>query len=86
MDISEVFETAYYNAPMVRLWNGLPELKAVIGTGFADIGWEQNGHHFTIGVAIDNMGKGAAAQAVQNLNLMFDLPEETGINLPGIVL
>ena len=35
--------------------------------------------------AIDNMGKGSASQAVQNMNLMFGLPEETAISLPAMM-
>lgn len=86
VDLEEVFESAYYNAPLVRLRQGLPELKPVVGSAFADIGWVQNGYNFVVGVAIDNMGKGAATQMFQNLNLMFDLSEETGLSEAGIVL
>jgi len=85
-DLSEIFESVYYNAPMVRLRSELPELKTVAGSAFADIGWQQDADNFTIGVAIDNMGKGAAGQMIQNLNLMFDLPEETGLLHSGNIL
>ncbi|MCC5925411.1 MAG: N-acetyl-gamma-glutamyl-phosphate reductase [Bacteroidetes bacterium] len=85
-DLTESFESVYYNSPLVRLRSSLPELKPVVGTAFTDIGWQQDKHIFSIGVAIDNMGKGAAGQMVQNLNLMFDLPEETGLMYPGIIL
>jgi len=34
--------------------------------------------------AIDNLGKGAAGTAVHNLNLMFGLPEETGLRIPAL--
>jgi N-acetyl-gamma-glutamyl-phosphate reductase len=34
--------------------------------------------------AIDNLGRGAAGQAIQNMNLMFDLPETTGLAFPGV--
>ena len=33
---------------------------------------------------IDNIGKGAAGQAIQNMNIMFDMPETTGLLFPGI--
>lgn len=85
-DLSEAFEGSYYNAPLVRLRPSLPELKTVVGAAYTDIGWQQNGDAFSIGVALDNMGKGAAGQMIQNLNLMFDLPEETGLRSPGLVL
>jgi N-acetyl-gamma-glutamyl-phosphate reductase len=34
--------------------------------------------------AIDNLGRGAAGQAVQNMNVMFGLPETTGLHFPGV--
>jgi len=35
--------------------------------------------------AIDNLVKGASGQAIQNLNLMFDLPETLGLDFPGVM-
>jgi LysW-gamma-L-alpha-aminoadipyl-6-phosphate/LysW-L-glutamyl-5-phosphate reductase len=81
-----LLEEEYYNAPLVRLQEGLPELKQVVGSAFTDIGWVQQGRHVVIGVAIDNLLKGAASQAVQNLNLMMDWPEETGLTFPPSIL
>ena len=54
---------------------------------YVDIGLkvdERTGRVILMGV-IDNMGKGSASQAVQNMNLMFGLPEETGIALPAMM-
>jgi len=81
-----LLEEEYYNAPLVRLQEGLPELKQVAGSAFADIGWVQDGRNIVIGVAIDNLMKGAASQAVQNFNLMMDWPEETGLMFPPTIL
>ncbi len=81
-----LLEEEYYNAPLVRLQEGLPELKQVVGSAFTDIGWVQQGRNVVIGVAIDNLLKGAASQAVQNLNLMMDWPEETGLTFPPTIL
>jgi N-acetyl-gamma-glutamyl-phosphate reductase common form len=86
LNLNEIFESTYYNAPLVRLRQTLPELKHVVGSAFTDIGWQQDGDSFVVGVAIDNIGKGAASQAIQNLNLMFDLPEETGLMNVGYIL
>jgi N-acetyl-gamma-glutamyl-phosphate reductase len=86
LNLDEIFESTYYNAPLVRLRQSLPELKHVVGSAFTDIGWHQDGDSFVVGVAIDNIGKGAATQAIQNLNLMFDLPEETGLVNTGYIL
>lgn len=85
-DVDAVFKRAYEFSPMVRLRQGMPELKPVIGTNFADIGWVAQGNHVVIGVAIDNLGKGAAGQALQNLNLMLGLPETTGLLTPPQLL
>jgi len=82
----EVLAEEYYNAPLVRLRNGMPELKQVVGSAFTDIGCVQDGRKVVIGVAIDNLLKGAASQAVQNFNLMMDLPEETGLMFPPTIL
>jgi N-acetyl-gamma-glutamyl-phosphate reductase len=85
-DVDALFAQAYASSPMVRLRQGLPELKPIIGTNFADIGWVKQGNHVVIGVAIDNLGKGAAGQALQNLNLMLGLPETTGLLTPPQLL
>jgi N-acetyl-gamma-glutamyl-phosphate reductase len=85
-DVAALLTSTYAGHPLVRVREGLPELKPVIGTAFTDIGVVQKGRAFSIGVAIDNLGKGAAGQAVQNLNLMFGLAEDTGLRLLPIVL
>jgi LysW-gamma-L-alpha-aminoadipyl-6-phosphate/LysW-L-glutamyl-5-phosphate reductase len=85
-DIQMIFESEYYNAPLVRLRAELPELHHVVGSAMTDIGWRQNNMNFVVGVAIDNMGKGAAGQMIQNLNLMFGLPEQTGLFNPGYII
>ncbi|MDG5767047.1 N-acetyl-gamma-glutamyl-phosphate reductase [Balneolales bacterium ANBcel1] len=81
-----VLEEEYYNAPMVRLRQGMPELKEVAGSAFTDIGFVQDGRKVVVGVAIDNLLKGAASQAVQNFNLMLELPEETGLMFPPAIV
>lgn len=80
------FEAAYADAPLVRLHPGrLPELQPVVGSPFCDIGWVVEDGHVAIGFALDNLMKGAASQAVQNLNLLLELPETTGL-LPNASL
>ena len=74
---------AYDDEPFVRLLkNGnLPDTKHVVGTNFIDIGWvhDPRTNRFVICSAEDNLGKGAASQAIQNFNLLHDLPETTGL-------
>jgi N-acetyl-gamma-glutamyl-phosphate reductase len=78
--VANWFESAYAEAACVRLWPGaLPELRYVVNTPFCDIGWTVQGQHLVVGFAIDNLMKGAASQAVQNLNLLLGLPETAGL-------
>jgi N-acetyl-gamma-glutamyl-phosphate reductase len=74
------FEAAYGDAPLVRLSAGtLPELQPVVRTPFCDLGWRVRGRTVVVGFALDNLGKGAATQAIQNLNRMLGLPETAGL-------
>ena len=54
-------------------------IDGVVGTPFVDIGWESQGNQLIIVVAIDNLLKGAASQAVQCMNLNCGLPSEHGL-------
>lgn len=79
-DVDAWFTSAYAGKPFVRLWPGeLPELRYSVGTPFCDIGWMVSGRTLVIGFAEDNLLKGAASQAIQNLNLLLGLPETTGL-------
>jgi N-acetyl-gamma-glutamyl-phosphate reductase len=74
------FSDAYGDAACVRLWEGtLPELRNVVDTPFCDVGWTLQDQHLVVGFAIDNLMKGAASQAVQNLNLLLGLSETAGL-------
>ncbi len=82
--IDEVYRLEYYNEPFVRyLGNELPELKSVVGSNFIDIGWKLDPHNgkLLIFSAIDNLIKGAAGQAVQNMNIMYGFNETEGLYL-----
>ena len=86
-DAIGLYREAYDREPFVRvLESAMPETKATLGSNFCDVAVKVNrraGMAIAI-AAIDNLGKGAAGQAVQNMNLMCGLPEETGLNFPGI--
>jgi N-acetyl-gamma-glutamyl-phosphate reductase len=56
-------------------------LKQVVNTNKCVVQLEKAGGKLVIHTAIDNLLKGASGQAVQNMNLMFGLPEETGLQL-----
>jgi N-acetyl-gamma-glutamyl-phosphate reductase len=79
--LAEVFEEAYAGATFVRrVGAALPEIKHVAHTNFCDVGWrvDPSGRAILISV-IDNLLKGAAGQAVQNLNVMLGIDERTGL-------
>ncbi len=79
-DVTEWFEAAYPPGRCVRLWPGqLPELRYAVGTPYCDIGWVVRNGAIVIGFALDNLLKGAASQAVQNLNLVMGWPEMAGL-------
>jgi len=80
--VAAALQTAYADAPFVRLTGAaLPEIKHVAHTNFCDIGWrldEPTGRLILVAV-LDNLVKGAAGQAVQNLNIVLGLDERTGL-------
>jgi N-acetyl-gamma-glutamyl-phosphate reductase len=65
---------------------GLPTTKATQGSNYCHLAVCDSGYPGCSIVlsAIDNLGKGAAGTAVHNMNLLFDLPEETGLRFPAI--
>ena len=81
--LRNVFADYYRDSFFVRLVNGSPDINWVKTTNFCDIGFAVRGKQIVIFSAIDNLVKGAAGQAVQNMNLMFGLEENTGLMLVG---
>ncbi|MEQ1573431.1 MAG: N-acetyl-gamma-glutamyl-phosphate reductase [Vicinamibacterales bacterium] len=80
--VAGALQDAYASAPFVRLTGGaLPEIKHVAHTNFCDIGWkvDEAGNRAVLISVLDNLLKGAAGQAVQNLNIVLGLDERTGL-------
>jgi N-acetyl-gamma-glutamyl-phosphate reductase len=80
--VAEALQTAYSDAPFVRLTGStLPEIKHVAHTNFCDIGWrvDEATRRLVVVAVLDNLLKGAAGQAVQNLNILLGLDERTGL-------
>ncbi|MGI8837855.1 MAG: N-acetyl-gamma-glutamyl-phosphate reductase [Pyrinomonadaceae bacterium] len=73
----------YRDSFFVRLVEGSPDINWVKTTNFCDLGFATRGRSVVVFSAIDNLVKGAAGQAVQNMNLMFGLEEKTGLMLVG---
>ena len=82
-DLLSIYSSRYAGEPFVRLYpaGSLPDLRAVDRTNFCDIGvvFDPATGRGVVVSAIDNLGKGAAGQAVQNMNLMLGLPETAGL-------
>jgi N-acetyl-gamma-glutamyl-phosphate reductase len=89
-DVRSLLESAYATSPLVRvLPDGVtPELSRVQGTDTAELGVFADGATGTAIVvcALDNLGKGAAGQAVQNANFALGLDETAGLRLAGVAV
>jgi N-acetyl-gamma-glutamyl-phosphate reductase len=83
--IISLFREFYANAPMVRVYGDgtLPEIQGVAHSNYVDLGFAldhaQGGTRLVVVSALDNLGKGAAGQAVQNMNLMCGFREELAL-------
>lgn len=82
-EIEAAFRKFYAGRPMVRIWaaGSLPELQHVAHTNFCDIGFslDKSGKRLIVVSCLDNLGKGAAGQAVQNFNLTLGIEEQTAL-------
>ena len=82
-DLNSVFEEFYRNAPLIRLHATpqLPEIQHIVRTCFCDLGFalHDDGKRLILVSCLDNLLKGAAGQAVQNMNLMCGWNEEEGL-------
>ncbi len=81
--VQSLYDHAYRASPFVRMVQGSPNVLWVRGSNFADIGVVVEDRQLIVFVAIDNLVKGASGQAIQNMNLLFGWPEETGLLIPG---
>ena len=80
-DYRQLFEEYYAASPFVFHSDEGISLKEVVNTNKALLHLELHNGYVHISSAIDNLVKGAAGQAVQNMNIMFGLPETTGLRL-----
>ncbi|HTT33559.1 MAG TPA: N-acetyl-gamma-glutamyl-phosphate reductase [Methylomirabilota bacterium] len=82
-NVEALFRKFYASRPMIRIWPAgmLPELQHVAHTNFCDIGFalDSSGRRLVLISCLDNLGKGAAGQAVQNLNHMLGIKEQTAL-------
>jgi N-acetyl-gamma-glutamyl-phosphate reductase len=82
-DVTDCYTAAYSQRPFIRLCSGdrLPDTLNVRGTNYCDIGFklDERNNRLILVSAIDNLVKGAAGQAVQNMNIMMGLDETAGL-------
>lgn len=85
--IYSIYKEFYKDEPFISIYSKgkLPELKFVNGSNACHIGFvvDKRLKRIVVVSAIDNLIKGAAGQAVQNMNILFGLDETTGLNQPG---
>ncbi|MCF8053650.1 MAG: N-acetyl-gamma-glutamyl-phosphate reductase [Deltaproteobacteria bacterium] len=87
-EIHACFQDFYCSENFVRIYplGELPNINAVTGTNLCDIGiaLDERTERLIIVSAIDNLVKGAAGQAAQNMNIIFDFPEGQGLETTSI--
>ncbi len=89
-ELIELYKEFYKDEPFVRIYeNGtLPEVKHIAGSNYIGIGLvvDERLQRVIVVSCVDNLIKGAAGQAIQNMNLIFNLPEDTALTAPGMYL
>ncbi len=83
-DARDTFNGYYQNHPFVQLSKTNPDLKRVVNTNHCLLYLEKHDDTLLVVSVIDNLLKGASGQAVQNMNLLFDLPEHAGLQLKSV--
>ena len=84
--VKEVYQSAYQDAPCVRLSEVAPHTKWTLGSNlcFVHPVFDGLANRLIVVSAIDNLVKGAAGQAIQCANIMYGLPETEGLPLEGV--
>lgn len=77
--LSETFRAFYKTSSFIRLRHSPPRLVDVVGTNFCDLSVVVRDRQIVVMSALDNLGKGMAGQAIQNMNIAFGIPAESGL-------
>lgn len=80
-EVTKIYKDYYADSAFTFVMDSNPDLKQVVNTNKAIVHVEKHGGKLMVLSMIDNLLKGASGQAVQNMNLMFGLPENAGLNL-----
>lgn len=83
-DTVKLYKDYYKDAAFTFVSDRSVDLKQVVGTNKCIIHVEKHGSKIVVSTVVDNLLKGASGQAVQNMNIMFGLPENEGLKLKAI--
>ena len=85
-EVYELYQSFYKDEPFVKVFPASQpvQTKWAYGSNFVEITptFDRRTHRLIVSSVIDNIGKGAAGQAIQNMNLIMGLPETTGLMMP----
>jgi N-acetyl-gamma-glutamyl-phosphate reductase len=81
----KLYSRYYSDEPFVKLTDSNPDLKQVVNTNKCILYLEKHEDKLLIVSSLDNLLKGASGQAVQNMNIMYGWPEDSGLKLKGMV-
>jgi LysW-gamma-L-alpha-aminoadipyl-6-phosphate/LysW-L-glutamyl-5-phosphate reductase len=82
-ELERIYGRAYGDSKLISVMRGSPDLRWVQGTPRTAIGFDGDAGRGVVFCALDNLGKGAAGQAIQNMNLALGLEETEGLLVPG---
>ncbi|MGB5941537.1 MAG: N-acetyl-gamma-glutamyl-phosphate reductase [Leeuwenhoekiella sp.] len=82
-EITAAYSNYYKDAPFTHVTETPPHLKQVVNTNKCLIHLHKHDDQLLVSSCIDNLLKGASGQAVENMNLVFGLPQTEGLNLKG---
>jgi N-acetyl-gamma-glutamyl-phosphate reductase len=83
-EANEKYTNYYQNHPFVSISKVVPDIKQVVNTNKCVLYLEKHGRKLMIISVVDNLLKGASGQAVQNMNLLFGIPETVGLGLKPV--
>ncbi len=83
-EVTSLVHGCYQNAPFVQVADGSPRVAATIGCNYAQVGYATDGKVVAVMCALDNLGKGMAGQAIQNMNIALGLAETSGLRAAAV--
>lgn len=83
-EVEKHFQKFYESSYFIRFRKLSPTLHDVVGTNFVDLAVTVRGRQIVVIAALDNMGKGMAGQAIQNMNLVCGFDETLGLKIPSL--